>query len=83
MYSMHVFFKEFLFLHSFCSSLFVFQLGVRADREREGIENCLHGDDQNINAVSIPSNFSSLETRMVGESIVRMIAAVYNYCADS
>ena len=31
MYSMHVLFKEFLFFHSFCSSLFVFQLSVHTD----------------------------------------------------
>ena len=50
---MHVFFKEFFVFHSFCSSLFVFQLGVRKetgngmldkggsgmDRGRGGIDN--------------------------------------------
>ena len=34
MYSMHVVFKEFSLLHSFCSALFVFQLSVRTDRGR-------------------------------------------------
>jgi len=50
---MYVFFKEFLFFHSFCSSLLIFQLSVRTDngrgllskkqtdagRGREGVEN--------------------------------------------
>jgi len=31
---MHVFFKEFLFFYSFCSTLFVFQFSVRTDRGR-------------------------------------------------
>ena len=37
-YRMHVFFKEFLFLHCFCSSIVVFQLSVRTDRVREVVE---------------------------------------------
>ena len=45
---MHVFFKDFFILHSFCSSLFIFQLSVhmdrggvvkqKVDREREGLK---------------------------------------------
>ena len=35
MYSMHVFFKDFLFLDSFCSFLIVFQLRIRTDRVRD------------------------------------------------
>ena len=32
--SMHSFFKDFSFLHSFYSALFVFQISVRTDREK-------------------------------------------------
>ena len=37
-YSAHVFFKEFVFVHSFCSSLLVFKLSVRMDRRRGLVE---------------------------------------------